>query len=448
MNMKKKVILIGAGDRGQVYASYAIKNQDKLSIVAVADPNKTRREKLAKAHGIGPSSQFEVWEDILSQTQMADGAIIATQDNLHVEPAVKALELGYEVLLEKPMALTRKDCGILVETSKKTGRTLNVCHVLRYTDFFSKIKSIISDNIIGDVYTIFHAENVAYYHMAHSYVRGNWRSVLQSSPMILAKCCHDLDLIVWFAGAKPKKINSIGFLTHFRPENAPLGAPGRCTDGCSIEKECMYSAVDTYLYGKHLKLALAKEGPVAIALAANVMLKYPEISKLIPGLKQYCIWKEWPTSTITDDLSRDGIMKALKGGPYGRCVYFCDNDQVDHQETTIEFDNGVTAILRMHGHSEIEGRTIRIDGSKGTLKGKFGGKTGLDVHIHATGKKITYPLKADILGHSEGDYRIMDNFLQVLNGGKGQTDAAESFISHNMAFAAHESRTENKVVEL
>ena len=146
--MKKKVILIGAGDRGQVYASYALKNPDKLSIVAVADPNGSRRDKVAKAHGIGPSSRFDGWEDILNQHQMADGAIIATQDNLHVEPAVKALELGYEVLLEKPMALTRNDCEILVETSKKTGRTLNVCHVLRYTDFFSKIKSIINDSII------------------------------------------------------------------------------------------------------------------------------------------------------------------------------------------------------------------------------------------------------------------------------------------------------------
>ncbi len=448
MAMKKKIILIGAGDRGQVYASYVLKNQDKLSIVAIADPNTARRNKVARDHGIGPSNRFESWEEILSQPQMADGAIIATQDNLHVEPAVKALELGYEVLLEKPMALTRKDCEILVETSKKTGRTLNVCHVLRYTDFFSKIKSIIGNDIIGNVYTIFHAENVAYYHMAHSYVRGNWRNVKQSSPMILAKCCHDLDLIAWFADSSPKRINSVGQLSHFRPESAPSGAPGRCTDGCPVEKECMYNAVDTYLYGKHLKLALAKEGPAAIALAASIMLKYPEMSRFIPVLKQYFIWKEWPTSTITDDLSREGIMKALKNGPYGKCVYFCDNDQVDHQETTIEFENGITAILRMHGHSEIEGRTIRIDGSKGTLKGKFGGNTGLDVHIHATGKKITYPLKADILGHSEGDNRIMDNFLQVLNGGKSRTDAAESFVSHNMAFAAHDSRISNKVVEL
>jgi predicted dehydrogenase len=447
MNMKKKLILIGAGDRGQVYASYALKNPDKLNVVAVADPNGLRRERVAKTHGIGPSNQFDGWEDILSRPQMADGAIIATQDSLHVGPAVKALELGYEVLLEKPMALTRNDCEALVEVSRKTGRTLNVCHVLRYTDFFSKIKEVIQSGIIGEIYTIFHAENVAYYHMAHSYVRGNWRSIALSSPIILAKCCHDLDLIAWFAGSRPRKINSVGVLSHFKPENAPPGAPGRCTDGCPEEKECLYNAVDTYLYGKHLKLALAKEAPIPIALAANAMLKYPRLSAIVPGLKQYLIWKEWPTSTITDDLSKDGIMTALKTGPYGRCVYFCDNDQVDHQETAIEFENGITAILRMHGHSEIEGRTIRIDGSKGTLKGKFGGKTGLDIHIHAS-KKITYKLKADILGHSEGDNRIMENFLQVMNGGKGQTDAAESLVSHNMAFAAHESRLENRVVEL
>jgi predicted dehydrogenase len=448
VNMNKKVILIGAGDRGQVYAAYIKKNRDKISLVAVADPNETRRNKVARAHGIGPSSQFDSLEEILSQPQMADGAIIATQDNLHVEPAVKALELGYEVLLEKPMALTAEDCEMLVQTSKKTGRTLNVCHVLRYTDFFSRIKSIINEGIIGDVYTIFHAENVSYYHMAHSYVRGNWGNTGKSSPMILAKCCHDLDLIAWFACAKPTKISSIGALSHFRPGNAPMGAPERCTDGCPARKECIFNAVDIYLYGKHMKLALAKEGPSAIALVANIMLKYPNLSGVIPVLRKYSIWKEWPTSTITDNLSKDGIMNALKKGPYGRCVYSCDNDQVDHQETAIEFDNGITAVLRMHGHSEIEGRTIRIDGSKGTLKGKFGGKTGLDVHIHATGKKIIYPLKADILGHSEGDYGIMENFLLVLNGGKGQTDAAESLISHRMAFAAFDSMTKNTVVEL
>jgi predicted dehydrogenase len=355
---------------------------------------------------------------------------------------------GYEVLLEKPMALTKEDCITLAETSKKTGRTLNVCHVLRYTDFFSRIKNIIDEGSLGDIYTIFHAENVSYYHYGHSYVRGNWRNTSQSSPMILAKCCHDLDLISWFAGSKPVSVSSFGRLSHFRPENAPAGAPERCTDGCPAEGSCIFNAVETYLYGRHLKLALAREGSVWMARAAKLMLSSPGIAGLIPGLKQYTIWKEWPTSTITDDLSKEGIIKALKEGPYGRCVYFCDNDQVDHQETSFQFENGITAVLRMHGHSEFEGRTIRIDGSRGTLKGKFGGKTKLDVHIHATDRKTAYPIKSDILGHSEGDYRIMDNYVQVLNGGKGLTGAEESLTSHLMAFSAHESRLTGKVTSL
>jgi len=448
MSSVKKAVLIGAGDRGKIYASFALKNPDKLKIVAIADPNEQRKLHTARLHNIGPSSMYESWEDLLYQPQMADGAIIATQDNMHVAPAVKAMEAGYDTLLEKPMALSKTDCMLLVETSKKTGKSLNVCHVLRYTDFFSKIKSILEKGIIGDICTIFHAENVSYYHYAHSYVRGNWRNIAESSPMILAKCCHDLDLISWFANSKPIRVSSSGSLSYFRPDNAPAGAPDRCTDGCTAAGDCMYNAIESYLYGTRLKMALAKEGPAAAAMAARLMLKYPGLTSIIPGLKQYSIWKEWPTCTITDDLSIEGIMKALETGPYGRCVYFCDNDQVDHQETIIEFENKTTAVLRMHGHSELEGRTLRIDGNKGTLKGKFGGKTGLEVHLHATGKKITYPIKADLLGHSEGDYRIMENFVNVLNGAKGFTDAKESLTSHLIAFAANESLVGNKVVEL
>jgi predicted dehydrogenase len=448
MSSVKKAVLIGAGDRGRIYASFALKNPDKLKIVAVADPNKQRREQTARLHNIGPSSMYDGWEELLCQPQMADGVIIATQDNMHVAPAVKAMEAGYVTLLEKPMALTKKDCELLVETSKKTGKSLTVCHVLRYTDFFSKIKSILEKGIVGDICTIFNAENVSYYHYAHSYVRGNWRNVAGSSPMILAKCCHDLDLIAWFAHSKPTRVSSSGSLSYFRPENAPAGAPERCTDGCPAADDCMYNAVESYLYGKRLKLALTKEGPATVVLAAKLMLKYPGLASMIPGLKQYSIWNEWPTSTLTDDLSKEGIMNALKTGPYGRCVYFCDNDQVDHQETIIEFENGTTAVLRMHGHSELEGRTLRIDGSKGTLKGKFGGKTGLEVHLHSTGEKITYPIKADLLGHSEGDYGIMENFVNVLNGAKGLTGAEESLTSHLIAFAAHEARLGSKVVDL
>ncbi|MCP4754502.1 MAG: Gfo/Idh/MocA family oxidoreductase, partial [Proteobacteria bacterium] len=358
----RTAIVVGAGDRGTIYASFAKRKPDRLDIVGVAEPIKERRDKIVQQHNIPSKSVFESWEEVLSQPQMADGAIIATQDTLHVNPAVKALESGYHVLLEKPMALNLGECHRVAETSQRTGLTLNVCHVLRYTEFFSKIKSLLAEGAVGDIHSIYHGENVAYYHMAHSFVRGSWRNSDETSPMILAKCCHDLDLMVWFADSRPQRLGSFGGLSHFKPENAPEGAPPRCTDGCPSAGSCLYDAVDTYLHGRHVKLGIAKTDAVFLSTAAKFMLRFPNIAKHVPGISQYSTWSEWPTSTITEDVSREGIMRALREGPYGRCVYYCDNDQVDHQETIIEFENGCTAVLKMHGHAEQEGRTLRIDG--------------------------------------------------------------------------------------
>ncbi len=447
MSEPKKAILIGAGDRGTTYASYALKHPDKLKIVGIAEPVKERRDNVVHKHKIASDNIFSSWEDLFKNPPLAEGAIITTQDIMHVGPAVAALEKGYHVLLEKPMALTREECGKLVAASHSTGLTLNICHVLRYTRFFSTIKSILSKGILGDIYTMYHAENVSYYHMAHSYVRGNWSRSDEASPMILAKCCHDMDLIAWLADSRPKYISSFGRLSHFNAENAPDNAPLRCTDGCPAATTCKYASVDTYLYGKHIKMGIMKTNATLLSLAARFMLRFPGVLKHIPGLSILSPWSVWPTSTITQDLSKEGIMTALREGPYGRCVYHCDNDQVDHQETIIEFENGMTAALKMHGHSEMEGRTLRIDGSKGTLRGRFGGGGRLEVHLHETGKKITYPVKTDLIGHSEGDAGIMENFINVLNGGKGLTTADDSILSHEMAFAAHEARIKRKVVD-
>ncbi len=447
MSKPKKIILIGAGDRGITYASYALKHPDKLRIVGVAEPIKERREKIANKHKIASGNIFNSWEKLLKKPPIADGAIITTQDTMHVGPAVTALENGYHVLLEKPMALTREECDKLLSASRDTGLTLNICHVLRYTHFFSTIKSILSKGIIGNIYTIYHGENVSYYHMAHSYVRGNWGKSHDASPMILAKCCHDMDLIAWFTDSRPKYISSFGRLSHFNEKNAPVGAPLRCTDGCPASTRCKYFSVDTYLYGKHVKMGIIKTEARLLSIAAKLMLRLPSVLKYIPGLTAYSPWSLWPTSTITQDLSKEGIMTALRKGPYGRCVYHCDNDQVDHQETIIEFENGATAVLKMHGHSEQEGRTLRIDGSKGTLRGRFGGGGHLEVHIHETGEKIIYPVKTDLIGHSEGDDGIMENFVNVLNGGKGHTTADDSILSHEMAFAAHEARVKRKIID-
>lgn len=447
-NAAKDVVLLGAGDRGTIYASYALKHPERLRLIAVAEPIAERRERIAREHDIPANRCFDSWEKLLAEGQIAEGCIIATGDPMHVKPAIAAMGFGYHVLLEKPMALTKKDCTAIVEASIRTGMTLNVCHVLRYTDFFKTVKDIVDSGILGDVHTIYHAENVSFYHMAHSYVRGNWRCSEEASPMILAKSCHDLDLIGWFARSEPARVSSFGELSHFKGENAPEGAPVRCTDGCPAAGDCMYEAVSTYLRGRHLKQALLKAGNPVLKGLARFMLRFPQMAGRLPLLKRYYIWKEWPTSTITEDLTEEGIMKALKEGPYGRCVYACDNNQVDHQEVIIEFKNGITGMLKMHGHSHEEGRTLRIDGSRGTLRGKFGGGGSLEVHDHQSGKKKAYRVKTDLLGHSEGDFSIMENFVSVLNGEKGLTGARESLISHYLAFGAHESRIKGRVIKL
>jgi predicted dehydrogenase len=264
--------------------------------------------------------------------------------------------------------------------------------------------------------------------------------------MILAKCCHDLDLIQWFAGDKAVSVSSIGNLSRFRGDKAPEGAPERCSDGCPAAESCPYEATATYLNGLHMKRAISRSDNPPLAIAARIMLGFPRIAAKAPFLSDYAIWKEWPTSAITEDLSREGIMKALREGPYGRCVYRCGNDQVDHQETLIEFEGGLTASLRMQGHSHEEGRTLRIDGSKATLRGAFGSRSSIELFDKEKGKHRLIRFKSPPFGHEEGDMGIMDHFVEVLNG--LATDPEEALASHLLAFASDRARKEHRVVEL
>ncbi|MBU0929409.1 MAG: Gfo/Idh/MocA family oxidoreductase [Spirochaetes bacterium] len=444
--MAATAVLIGAGDRGMIYAGFALAHPERLKVVAVAEPDPARRERAARLHGIPPERRYRDWAELLAEPRLADGCIVATQDRLHVEPCLAAFEAGYHVLLEKPMALSEPDCARVAEAARGSGRALSVCHVLRHTAFWKAAKAVVDRGDIGEPYSIFHAENVSYHHMAHSYVRGNWRDSASASPMILAKCCHDLDLIAWLAGRRPLRVASFGALSHFRPENAPPGATPRCTDGCRAE--CQYDAVDTYLRGRHMKLALRKAGSAPVRAAMGLLLRAPGLCRLVPGLGRYVDWPEWPTSTITTDLSEAGVMRALREGPYGRCVYACDNDQVDHQETIFDFEGGLTATLRMQGHSHLEGRTLRIDGSRGTLLGTFGGGGGLEVHRHRDGRRARYPVRSDAYGHAEGDRGMIERFTEILEGRTEASPADEALMSHRMAFAAHESRAGGRVVSL
>ena len=460
-------VLIGAGNRGMdVYGNYALKFPHKLKFVAVAEPIQFRKEKFARLHNIPSERTYNSWEEVLGEEKFAEVAFVCTQDQMHIEPTLKALEKGYNILLEKPMAHTLEGCIKIIKKVEETNRILGISHVLRYTNFFLTVKDTILKGLLGNIVNISHRENVSWYHMAHSFVRGNWRNVNLSSPMILAKCCHDLDLLFWMVGVKPKKISSFGSLKHFIPSNAPKNSPNFCVEGCPIEKTCLYYAPRIYVDIIPIIQILEKTNQLGLKFLANLRKKHVRLlttlSKPIKLLKRLRYWKGWPVEPLysgrpeeaIEDYSDEMKMEILKTSPYGRCVYKCDNDVVDHQVVNIEFENGVTANLSMHGFSEREGRTLRIDGTIATLKGQFsdsGQEITLFDHFSGT-QKVIFSEKLTIEGsvHGGGDIALVDAFLETLQNSKSQplTNALETLESHLMAFAANESRLKAKVVDM
>ncbi|HWQ13280.1 MAG TPA: Gfo/Idh/MocA family oxidoreductase [Roseiflexaceae bacterium] len=412
MNAPITAVLCGAGGRGfYAYGPYARQHPEELRFVAVAEPDPARRERFAEAHGIPPARRYASWEELLAAGRLADACFNMTQDQMHLPSTLAALEAGYDVLLEKPMAHRLADTVALVQAAERHGRLLQICHVLRYTPFFATLHAILATGRLGDIVTVEHRENVAFWHMAHSFVRGNWRNSAESSPMILAKCCHDLDILVWNVARPVERLSSVGSLLHFRPEHAPQGASVRCTDPCPAGEACPFDA-------RRLYLDMERTG--------------------------------WPVTAISTDLSYEGRLHALRTGPYGRCVYGCDNDVVDHQVVTMQVAGGASVVLVMHGHSHEEHRSMRYDGTRATLRGRFGAGVGnIEVHDHLTGRVEQVPIPPASSGHGGGDFGVVRSFVRALRGQEPPlTTARESLESHLLAFAAEEARLEGTVVDM
>lgn len=458
MTKPLKAILFGAGARGaESYGPYAIAHPDQIQFVAVAEPRTSRRETFAALHSIPEEGCFETWQQALEKEFPADVVINCTQDQMHAGSSIPALKAGFDMLLEKPIAHSLEDAISIVQAAEQAGRYLQICHVLRYTDFFNKIKSLLDENRLGQVITISHRENVAAWHMAHSFVRGNWRREDLSSPMILAKCCHDLDLLTWFTGETPQSLSSFGSLVHFKPENAPPGAPPRCTDGCPVEKSCPFYAPAIYIDLVPFKFALSQSKIPLYKIVGSQSLKRPKviqaISKVIPRLRELTNYQGWPRSVVSDHPgNEEALLKALREGPYGRCVYYCDNDVVDHQDVTMEFPSGITANLTMHGHSHEEGRTLRIDGTHASLLAKFSfHRSFIEIHDHRSMEIefFDFPSTVEQVGHGGGDAGIMRDFVQnVRDRQSSYNSARESLESHYMAFAAEQSRREQTKINM
>ncbi len=421
-------VVIGAGDRGaNAYVPLLLEEPELGSIVGVAEHDPDRRAAFAKRFRLPEDACFADSRDLLERPRLADFALIATQDSHHVEPALSALEGGYHVLLEKPMALDEADCERLVDASERTGKQLQICHVLRYAPLYRALKQVLDSGEIGEVVTIQHSENVSYWHYAHSYCRGNWRNRAESSPMILAKSCHDLDLIHWLAGAPPTWLTSLERPTLLCEANAPPDAPKYCIEGCPHAESCPYDAVAMYRDLTPLLLDARKKS-------------HPEpVGEQPTDVPRAMDWKGWPVAVISGDTTQAGVERALRETRYGRCVYRVgDNDQPSSQNVAVHFANGVNASFTMHSTSYREGRETRIDGTRGSLvAGFYSAEQHAAVHDHKSGRWRELPLEHFAGAHGGSDPQLFRAFLAAIRGaGPPETSARESVWSHRMAFAA------------
>ena len=407
-----KLILIGAGQRGMTYAQYALES-GLARIAAVADPDAEHLARAGQLLNVPADALYPDAMALLGKPRLADAAIIASMDRDHGAQAVAAMERGYDVLLEKPISPDAAECLRIEQAALRTGRRVVVCHVLRYSPFFREIKSVLDSGELGKLVSIQHNENIGNFHMAHLFVRGNWRDSATTSPIVMQKSCHDMDLLAWFAGSPCARVASFGSLSFFKPENAPEGAAKRCAD-CPLKDSCRYSAYLCYLPCRG----------------------------------------EWPASVLTGDQSVAGIERAIAEGPYGRCVFHCDNNVCDHQVTALEFASGVTATFNLSAFTNRVSRTLKIMCEHGELRASEeenrielspfasspGGRTAL---------RVIRPERAES-GHSGGDTGLMNEFLALLDGRlqTAASDISRSVESHLMACAAEEARLTHAVVDM
>lgn len=401
-------ILLGAGHRGSIYADYANRYPKELVLVGVADINSRRRRIIQQRHQIPPQNCCSNWEELLRREKMADAVIIATPDHLHTAPCLAALDAGYDVLLEKPIAPTEQECLRILAKARATGRIVGVCHVLRYAPYFRELKEVIQAGLIGDIISIQHMEPIEQIHMSHSYVRGNWRNSRKATPIVLAKSSHDTDIIRWLVNSPVKDVHCFGNLKWFTQRNAPEGSTERCTDGCAVEAACPYSALQIYLRDK----------------------------------KRLYVF-DMPEDTSQWD---SYILQQLKTTDYGRCVYRMDNDQPDHLTINMLFENGVTAAFSMEAHVSYEGRITRIMGSKGDIVGNMESFLLTDFR---TRKQIAWRHKTD--AHGGGDHRLVRDWVQaVARQDKSLLSSSieVSVESHLVALAAERSRLNRTIEEV
>ncbi len=408
--------MVGAGLRGQGYARRAVAT-GAGRLVAVAEPDPERRARFAAEFNIAPEHTYGGWAELAQAGRLADAAVVATPDQLHTQPAIALADLGYHLMLEKPMAPSEAEAERIVDAVERNKVIFALCHVLRYTPYTRTLKAILDSGRIGRIVSVQHLEPVGWWHQAHSFVRGEWRDSRTSTPMLLAKACHDVDWLMYLVGQQVRRVSSFGRLSHFRPENRPAGAADNCLD-CPLEPRCPYSAPRLYL------------------------------GCLGDPAREF-----WPLSAVTVRRTEAGVREALRTGPYGRCVYACDNDAVDHQVVSMEFADGATGSLTMTAFSPFEQRKTRLFGTHGYIDGDG---ERLRLVDFASDSDEVIAVKPDgptsiAADHGDGDDALVATFLAAV-AAKDPTllnsDAATSLASHRTVWAAEQARHDGSVVTL
>jgi predicted dehydrogenase len=399
-------VVIGAGRRGGIYMDYAAKRPDELDIVGIAEPLAFRKKAYSETHNIDNKYRFDRWEEVFDGPRFADAVIITTQDAMHYGPAMAALEAGYDILLEKPIAPTWKECFDILRLAQRKNAVVGVCHVLRYSPYFQHLRHVTTSGVIGEIVHVEHTEPVGYLHYSHSYNRGPWGRTAESNPILLSKSCHDLDILRWIIGTPCKSVSSFGSRKLFCPEGAPEGAGQRCVD-CPIEQNCRFSALKIYLRDK-----------------------------------------EWPTwHFYLEETNDETLLKALTEGgepwDFGRCVFNNNNDVLESQFVNMKFGGNVNASFSLIGLTAIRGRHTRIFGTKGNVVGN-----NREMLVYGfTDKEVTAwsPESAGIRitsGHHGGDHGLMRDWVQAVSRNDSSLLASSleaSMESHFIGFKAGES---------
>ncbi len=399
-----KIVAIGAGNRTAKYLHYILNNPDKAQLVGVVELNDLRRHNVAKQAGLSEEQCFKTWEDFFKNPIEADAVMICTPENMHFKPCMLALENGYHIMLEKPIAQTLEECRLIANEARRRNKIVSVCHVLRYHPYFVKMKELVSSGRLGKVITISHRASVGIDRAGHSYVRGIWSKVADTNPMLLSKCCHDVDFLVWLTDSKCRRLASFGSLRWFRKENAPEGSAPRCID-CKVESKCAFSAVNLY------------------------RVRHEWIANF-----------DVPEGQTIDDV----IERELREGKYGRCVYHCDNDVVDHQVLAMELENDVTVNLSMDLFTLDDRRNTHISLTEAEIEGD---ERVITVTHFRTGEKEVYDF-TDIEGepfHAGADLKMVEYFVNAirkddLNDPKVLTHIDDSIESHRICYRAELSR--------